>query len=176
MLFSATLEPQILRLVDKWLVNPVSLESEPEKLVTDLIEQRFYAVLDSQKLAFLLWLIKNEPFERMIVFGNYKEKNRILADKLSSYGVESELLSGDIPQVKRMKILDRFKEGSCQIVIATDVAARGIHVDDITHVINYDLPSVPRTTSTVSAAPAAPERRARPSASSASSAPTPCRR
>jgi len=143
MLFSATLEPEVLRLVERWLVNPVSMETEPEHLVTELIDQRFYAVLDSQKLAMLLWLIKNDNVERMIIFGNWKEKNRILASKLSSYGVECELLSGDIPQTKRMKILERFKKGDCQILVATDVAARGIHVDGISHVVNYDLPDRP---------------------------------
>lgn len=143
MLFSATLEPQILRLVEKWLVNPVSLETEPEHLVTELIDQRFYSVLGSQKLAMLLWLIKNDNVERMIIFGNWKEKNRILCNKLASYGIESELLSGDIPQTKRLKILDRFKSGDCRILVATDVAARGIHVDAITHVVNYDIPDRP---------------------------------
>ncbi len=143
MLFSATLEPEVLRLVEKWLVNPVSMETEPEHLVTELIDQRFYAVLDSQKLALLLWLIKNDSVERMIIFGNWKEKNRILASKLGAHGVECELLSGDIPQTKRMKILERFKKGDCQILVATDVAARGIHVDGISHVVNYDLPDRP---------------------------------
>ena len=75
MLFSATLEPEVLALVDRWLVEPVSLEAEPEHVVTDLIDQHFYAVMNHQKLSMLLWLIRNEPFERMIIFGNWKEKN-----------------------------------------------------------------------------------------------------
>ncbi|MBQ9336616.1 MAG: DEAD/DEAH box helicase, partial [Lentisphaeria bacterium] len=82
MLFSATLEPEILRLVDKWLVDPVSFETEPEHVVTELIDQHFYAVMREEKLAFLLWLIRNEPFERMIIFGNWKERNAELVDKL----------------------------------------------------------------------------------------------
>ena len=140
MLFSATLEPEILRLVERWLVDPVSFETEPEHVVTDLIDQHFYAVMREEKLAFLLWLIRNEPFERMIIFGNWKERNSDLVDKLYEYGVEAGLLSGDIPQNKRIRILDAFKEGKCRIIVATDVAARGIHVDGISHVINYDLP------------------------------------
>jgi len=143
MLFSATLEPEVLALVDRWLVDPVSLEAEPEHVVTDLIDQHFYAVLNNQKLAMLLWLIRNEPFERMIIFGNWKEKNRILVEKLYEYGVHAELLSGDIPQTKRLKILESFKNGEVKIVVATDVAARGIHVSGISHVINYDLPDHP---------------------------------
>ena len=140
MLFSATLEPEILRLADRWLVDPVSVEAEPEHVVTDLIDQRFYAVLGSQKIAMLLWLLKNEPYDRMIIFGNWKHRNAELTEELRSYGVECEMLSGDIPQNKRIRILDAFKEGKCRVIVATDVAARGIHVDGISHVINFDLP------------------------------------
>ena len=143
MLFSATLEPEVLALVDRWLVDPVSLEAEPEHVVTDLIDQHFYAVLNNQKLAMLLWLIRNEPFERMIIFGNWKEKNIDLVDHLYEYGVQAELLSGDIPQAKRLKILEKFKSGEVRIVVATDVAARGIHIAGISHVVNYDLPDHP---------------------------------
>lgn len=140
MLFSATLEPEILRLVERWLVDPVSVEAEPEHVVTDLIDQHFYAVSGDKKLACLLWLIKNESIERMIIFGNWKHKNAELAEQLISYGVDCEQLSGDIVQNKRIRILDRFKSGECKVVVATDVAARGIHVDGISHVVNYDVP------------------------------------
>lgn len=140
MLFSATLEPEILRLVERWLVEPVSVEAEPEHVVTDLIDQHFYAVSGDSKLACLLWLIRNEPIERMIIFGNWKHKNAELAEQLISYGVDCEQLSGDIAQNKRIRILDRFKSGECKVVVATDVAARGIHVDGISHVVNYDVP------------------------------------
>ena len=140
MLFSATLDPEILTLVDRWLVDPVSLEAEPEHVVTDLIDQKFYAVSGDDKLALLIWLIKHEEVERMIVFGNWKHKNAELAANLISYGISCEQLSGDIEQAKRIRILDRFKRGECKIVVATDVAARGIHVDGISHVVNYDLP------------------------------------
>lgn len=140
MLFSATLEPEVLALVDRWLVEPVSLEAEPEHVVTDLIDQHFYAVMNHQKLSMLLWLIRNEPFERMIIFGNWKEKNIDLVDHLYEYGIKAELLSGDIPQAKRLKILEKFKSGEVKIVVATDVAARGIHIAGISHVVNYDLP------------------------------------
>ena len=143
MLFSATLEPEILRLVDRWLVDPVSFEAEPEHVVTDLIDQHFYAVMREEKLALLLWLIRHEPFERMMIFGNWKDRNGVLVDQLYEYGVEAGLLSGDIPQNKRLEILERFKRGDLKVVVATDVAARGIHIPGITHVINYDLPDHP---------------------------------
>ena len=143
MLFSATLEPSILRLVDSWLVDPVSVASEPEHVVTDLIEQRFFAVTSDQKLAMLLSVIRAENPRRMLVFGNRKDHNRTLVKKLYAYGVDAELLSGDVAQEKRLKILDRFRSGAVKVLVATDVAARGIHVDDVTHVVNYDLPEQP---------------------------------
>lgn len=143
MLFSATLEPSVLRLVDSWLVNPVSVESEPEHVVTELIEQRFYAVTSDSKLAMLLSVIRAENPQRMLVFGNRKDHNRTLVKKLYSYGVDAELLSGDVAQEKRLKILEKFRSGAIKVLVATDVAARGIHVDGVTHVVNYDLPVQP---------------------------------
>ncbi|MBR5679819.1 MAG: DEAD/DEAH box helicase, partial [Clostridia bacterium] len=140
MLFSATLEPAVLRLVDSWMKDPEFVESEPQHIVTDLIDQRFYAVLDEQKMAVLLHVIREEKPERMIIFGNRKDKNTSIAARLFEYGEDAELLSGDVPQEKRLKILDRFREGKTRILVATDVAARGIHVDGISHVVNYDLP------------------------------------
>ena len=140
MLFSATLEPAVLRLVDSWMKDPEFVESEPQHIVTDLIDQRFYAVLDEQKMAVLLHVIREEKPERMIIFGNRKDKNMSVAARLFEYGEDAELLSGDVPQEKRLKILDRFREGKTRILVATDVAARGIHVDGISHVVNYDLP------------------------------------
>ena len=140
MLFSATLEPAVLRLVDSWMKDPEFVESEPQHIVTDLIDQRFYAVLDEQKMAVLLHVIREEKPNRMIIFGNRKDKNISIAARLFEYGEDAELLSGDVAQEKRLKILDRFREGKTRILVATDVAARGIHVDGISHVVNYDLP------------------------------------
>jgi len=140
MLFSATLEPAVLRLVDSWMKDPEFVESEPQHIVTDLIDQRFYAVLDEQKMAVLLHIIHEEKPNRMIIFGNRKDKNMSVAARLFEYGEDAELLSGDVAQEKRLKILDRFREGKTRILVATDVAARGIHVDGISHVVNYDLP------------------------------------
>ena len=143
MLFSATLEPEVLRLADAFLKNPEFVESEPEQVITDLIDQHFYAVLSEQKLPFLLYLIRMLQPERLIIFGNMKHHNRDLVRELYSYGVDAELLSGDVPQEKRIKVLERFRSGATRVLVATDVAARGIHVDGITHVLNYDLPEQP---------------------------------
>ena len=140
LLFSATLDEDILRLSSGWLTDPFVVESEPEKLVSENIEQVFYAVSRDEKLDLVRHLLKNETFERMIIFGNRKDVNLRLQRDLARYGYHVPVLSGDIPQDKRMKILERFRDGSEKVVIATDVAARGIHVDNVSLVINYDLP------------------------------------
>ena len=140
MLFSATLTPEIIRLVDRWLVDPVMIESEPEQLVTDLIEQKFIAVAAAEKLAFLLWILRCDNADRVLVFCNRRDACQRLARQLGRYGVQCGLLSGDVPQEKRLKILERFRSGTTPVIVATDVAARGIHVDSVTHVVNYDMP------------------------------------
>lgn len=140
LLFSATLEEHILRMSSGWLVDPVVVESEPEKMVSENIEQTFYSVLRDEKLALVLYLLRTEPYDRVLVFGNRKDVNLRLQYDLARFGYQVPVLSGDIPQDKRIKILEKFRLGTEKIVIATDVAARGIHVDDVSLVINYDLP------------------------------------
>jgi len=140
LLYSATLDDKIMRLANSWLKDPIQVEDEAAKLVTDLIEQNFYTVSLDEKFAVLYWIIKNEKYDRMLIFGNLKSRNYDVYKKLKHYGIDCDLLSGDIPQPKRMKILESFRSGKQKIVIATDVAARGIHVEDVSIVINYDLP------------------------------------
>ena len=143
LLFSATLEDSILRLASGWLVDPIIMESEPEKMVSDNIEQTFYSVLREEKLALMLHILNNENYERLIIFGNRKDVNLRLQHDLERFGYRVPVLSGDIPQDKRIKILEKFRKGTEKVVIATDVAARGIHVDDVSLVVNYDLPERP---------------------------------
>ena len=107
------------------------------------INQTFYSVLREEKLALLLHILRNMEYERIIVFGNRKDVNAKLQYDLARFGFNVPLLSGDISQEKRIKILERFRSGKDKIVIATDVAARGIHVDDVSIVVNYDLPEQP---------------------------------
>ena len=140
MLFSATLEESILRLSAGWLAEPAVIESEPEKLVSENIDQTFYSVSRDEKLGLLLYLLRTREYERVIIFGNRKDVNSRLQYDLAKYGYKVPLLSGDIPQQKRIQILEKFRTAEEKIVIATDVAARGIHVDDVSLVINYDLP------------------------------------
>ena len=140
LLFSATLDDSILRLSSGWLADPVVIESEPDQLVSDNIEQQFYSVSREEKLAVLLYILNHETYDRVLIFGNRKDVNLRLQHDLARYGFAVPVLSGDIPQERRIKILERFRSGEEKVVIATDVAARGIHVDDVSLVINYDLP------------------------------------
>lgn len=143
MFFSATLTDNINNLIKTWLKDPVQLETESECMVTDLIDQRFYAVPAADKFALLLWILEHENVERMLIFVNRKDINSFLTRKLASYDVKCESLSGDVPQQKRIRILEDFRNGDIKIIVATDVAARGIHVDGISHVVNYELPDKP---------------------------------
>ncbi len=143
LLFSATLEDSILRLASSFLNNPQMLESEPEHIVGQTIKQTFYTVSRAEKLPLLVNLLKNNSKDRVIIFGNRKHTNLDLQRDLRRYGVKTVLLSGDIAQEKRLKILESFRSGKDNVLIATDVAARGIHVDDVSLVINYDLPDRP---------------------------------
>ncbi len=140
MLFSATLEDKILRLASGWLADPAVVESEPETPVSANIEQTFYSVMRDDKLALLLYLLRTMQYERVLIFGNRKNINLRLQHDLARFGYKVPVLSGDISQDRRIKILEKFRAGLEPVVIATDVAARGIHVDDVSLVINYDLP------------------------------------
>ena len=140
LMFSATLDESILRLASGWLADPYVVESEPDQLVSGNIEQKFYSVSRDEKLAVTLYILNNTQYERLIIFGNRKDVNLRLQYDLARYGHLVPVLSGDIPQEKRIKILEKFRSGAEKVIIATDVAARGIHVDNVSLVINYDLP------------------------------------
>ena len=101
LLFSATLDEHILRLTSGWLAEPVIVESEPEKMVSENIEQTFYSVLREEKLALTLYLLAHEPYDRVLIFGNRKDVNLRLQYDLARYGYQVPVLSGDIPQEKR---------------------------------------------------------------------------
>ena len=143
MLFSATLSPEVKRLASQWTKNPVQLEIEPETVAVDTIDQVIYIVTDAEKFRVLVNLIEKKSLERVLIFCNRRHRTRDLADRLKTYGISAEQISGDVPQVKRVKVLERFKSGELSVLVATDVAARGIHVDSISHVVNFDLPENP---------------------------------
>ncbi len=141
MLFSATLSGQVMELAYEFMDLAERVEIAPEKMTADGIDQILYHVSRREKFALLLGLMKRDSgMERVMLFVNTKVEAERLNALLLANGASSAVLSGDIPQKKRMRILDQFKLGSLTHLVATDVASRGIHVDDVTHVINYDLP------------------------------------
>lgn len=140
MLFSATFTDDILNLSARWTQDPVCIEVTPENVATDSIDQRVYLVTTDQKINLLYNLIQSDAGEKIIVFSNRRDQVRNLADKLYRLGLDVGMLSGEVAQAKRVKTLEAFKNGSTQVLVATDVAGRGLHIDDITHVVNYALP------------------------------------
>lgn len=141
MLFSATLSGQVMELAYEFMDLAERVQIEPEKITADNIDQTLYHVSRREKFPLLLGLLKRETgVERVMLFVNTKVEAERLNDLLNVNDIASAVISGDIPQKKRMRILDQFKLGSLTHLVATDVASRGIHVDNVTHVINYDLP------------------------------------
>jgi ATP-dependent RNA helicase RhlB len=141
MLFSATLSAQVMELAYEFMDLAEKVQIEPKQVTAENIEQILYHVSRKEKFALLLGLLKKETgVERVMLFVNTKAEAERLNGLLNANEVASALLSGDIPQKKRMRILDQFKIGSLTHLVATDVASRGIHVDNVTHVVNYDLP------------------------------------
>jgi ATP-dependent RNA helicase RhlB len=141
--FSATFNQKILNLVSSWLSKPITIEIESDNVVSDLIEQTFYSVTSDKKLKLLEWFLKNDTVSRMLIFVNRKDTALMLTNKVKKLNYSCDMLSGDVQQKKRISILERFRSGQLKIIVATDVAARGIHVDDVSHVVNYDLPYEP---------------------------------
>lgn len=141
MLFSATLSLQVMELAYEFMDLPERVAIAPDQVSADGVEQVLYHVTRREKFALLLGLLQQEKnAERVMIFVNTKIEAEKLDALLQVNDLSSAVLSGDIPQKKRMRILDQFKLGSITHLVATDVASRGIHVDQVTHVINYDLP------------------------------------
>ncbi|MCD6003624.1 ATP-dependent RNA helicase RhlB [Halomonas sp. IOP_6] len=142
-LFSATFTDDILSLASQWTLDPAHVEIEVTVENQADIDQRVYLVSDDDKQRLLVNLLTQESFERVMVFGNRRDLVRKLDDLLKKAGVSVAMLSGDVPQNQRIKTLESFREGEIQVLVATDVAGRGIHIEDVSHVINYTLPEDP---------------------------------
>jgi ATP-dependent RNA helicase RhlB len=140
MLFSATFTPEVKQLSAQWCKDPVTIESEPEQVAVDTVQQIVYLTTTAEKYTVLYNLITSKEHERIIVFTNMKNEARRLSERLERNGVDCTLLTGDVPQEKRTARLEAFREGKVKVMIATDVAGRGIHIAGISHVINYTLP------------------------------------
>ena len=140
LLFSATFTPQIVELSERWTFEPVRIEIEPEHVTTETVEQIVYITTANTKYQLLKNVIHTRDLHKVMVFANRRDLCRDLVDRLTKDGIDAALLSGEVPQRKRIQTLDRFKEGKTRILVATDVAGRGIHIDGVGHVINYTLP------------------------------------
>ena len=141
--FSATFNVDVLNLAYQWLHSPVTIEIEPDQKTNIDVEQRVYMIGNRDKYRLLRHILRTETIEKVIIFANRRDQVRKLYEKLQSDDYQVGILSGDISQEKRSKSLDQFKKGKVNIMIATDVAGRGIHVNGISHVINYTLPEQP---------------------------------
>lgn len=142
-LFSATFTDDILNLASQWTHEAAHVEIEVTVDNQADIDQRVYLVADDDKQRLLVKLLEQESFERVMVFGNRRDLVRKLDGVLKKAGISAAMLSGDVPQSQRIKTLERFREGELNVLVATDVAGRGIHIDDVSHVINYTLPEDP---------------------------------
>ena len=140
LLFSATFSYDVLNLAQQLLFEPVTVEIEADKKTNADVEQRVYVVGKSDKYKLLQEILRDEPIEKVMIFANRRDQVRKLYDNLKRDGYKVVMLSGEIAQDKRLKMLDQFKNGQHNIMIATDVAGRGIHVDGVSHVINFTLP------------------------------------
>ncbi|MDD7805212.1 MAG: ATP-dependent RNA helicase RhlB [Endozoicomonas sp. (ex Botrylloides leachii)] len=143
LLFSATFTDDVLRLGEQWTWEPVKVEIEPDSIATDTVEQKIYIVTQAQKYRLLVNLITKKQLERVIVFTNRRDQTRKLTEKLQKAGIKADQISGEVPQNKRLRTLENFRSGRIKVLVATDVAGRGIHIDGISHVINYHLPEDP---------------------------------
>lgn len=143
LLFSATFTPQILEISERWTFEPTRIEIEPEHVTTETVEQIVYITTADTKYQLLKNLIETRELHKVMVFANRRDLCRELVERLERDGVDAALLSGEVPQRKRTQTLDRFKEGKIRILVATDVAGRGIHIEGVGHVINYTLPEDP---------------------------------
>jgi ATP-dependent RNA helicase RhlB len=139
-LFSATLSHRVLELAYEHMNNPTKVEVEPERVTAERVRQSLIHVANDEKLPLLVgWLRHHEP-TRTMVFVNTKRVAEEVETCLRANGFEASTLSGDVAQTKRIRLLEEFKTGQLPILVATDVAARGLHIDGVSHVINYDLP------------------------------------
>ena len=141
--FSATFTDEVRTLVEQWTYEPIIIDIEPESIANARVDQHVYLVSTEEKYTLLYNLIQQEHAESMIVFANRRDECRGLQDKLQRHGINAGLLSGEIAQNKRVSTLESFKSGETKVLVATDVAGRGIHISGISHVVNFTLPEEP---------------------------------
>lgn len=140
LLFSATLSYRVMELAAEHMNEPELVRIEPEKVTADRVEQSIYYPANDEKIPLLVKLMGELEIDRTMVFVNTKREAERLEDTLNANGIVAQAISGDVPQRKRLRMLKSFQSGELKVLIGTDVASRGLHIDDVTHVFNYDLP------------------------------------
>ena len=140
LMFSATLNQRVMELAYEFMNVPEKVAVTPEQMTAERVAQVLYHVSRKEKFPLLLGLLRKEGMERTIIFVNTKREVEYLHDRLNANDFPCRMISGDVEQKKRLSILEKFKEGTLPILIATDVASRGLHIEGVSHVINYDLP------------------------------------
>ena len=140
MLYSATLSQRVKQLAWEYMNDPVEIEIQPEHVTVDTISQKLYHVARDEKFSLLLGLLRREEPKSLLIFTNTKKMAEIVSRRLAVNGFPNEYISGDLPQKKRLQIIENIKSGRTTLLVATDVAARGLHIEDLDMVVNYDLP------------------------------------
>jgi ATP-dependent RNA helicase RhlE len=145
LLFSATMPNDVAKLAAEMLHDPLRVEVTPEAVTVDLVDQRVHFVETAQKRALLTHLLKDPALERVIVFTRTKHHANRVSQHLEHAGVPNDALHGNKSQSARQRALERFRSGRARVLVATDIAARGIDIDGVTHVINFELPNEPES-------------------------------
>ncbi len=139
-LFSATLTPDVTRLASQWMRDAITIDIEPEHVAAETIDQRVYITTARQKFTIVYNLLREMKPERVIIFGNRRDSTERLCENLRHQGMDVALLSGAVEQRKRVKVLEDFRSGKVPILVATDVAGRGLHIQGVDLIINFDIP------------------------------------
>lgn len=143
--FSATMPPEIQQLANVLLKDPVKVEVTPVSTTAEMIDQTVYFVDKGNKMPLLIHLLKNPAIDSLLVFTQMKHFADKVAKKLQQHGIRAEAIHGNKSQNARQRALQQFKDRSIRVLVATDIAARGIDIDELSHVLNFELPNVPET-------------------------------
>lgn len=143
MLFSATLSRKARNIAWEHMNDPVEIEVEPEQITVDTVKQELYHVPTSDKMSLLLGILERDKPRNAIIFTNTKRAAEEVSRRIAMNGFPTEFISGDLPQRKRIAIIRKLKAGEAEFLVATDVAARGLHIDNLEMVLNYDVPEDP---------------------------------
>ncbi|GAC1331231.1 MAG: hypothetical protein NVS1B6_06140 [Steroidobacteraceae bacterium] len=141
MMFSATLSHRVMELAYEHMNNPELIRIEPDKMTVDRVKQVLYFPATEEKIPLLMGLLRRIDARRTMVFVNTKRIAEVLERTLTANGFVAQAISGDVPQTKRLKMMRDFHNGDIAVLIATDVASRGLHIPDVSHVFNFDLPN-----------------------------------